>query len=214
MRCLLFDLDGVLVDTRPLMAAALRNTAQALGMPPPDTEALAAAITLAPTRAARHLFPTAPSAVSLVSCALTRQFDQARACDGIREALSLATAADLPLGVVTSRNRQEAARCLHAAQIDGFFRVVITWGDTARHKPFPDPLLAALTRLGCVRGHYVGDTPDDMRAAVAAGLQPLGAGWASAWGDAALHAAGATQLLRHPLDLLRQLSHVEVCDDT
>jgi len=204
MRCLLFDLDGVLVDTRPLVVATVHDTAQILNLAPRDAAAVEAVLGLAPSQVARQLFPGNPAARTTITQRFAHHLDSASPCSGIRELLTRA-GAQLPLGVVTSRNRQEAERCLRGAGLKQFFRAVITWGDTTRHKPAPDPLLEGLRQLGGSGGVYIGDTPGDMRAAQAAGLLPIGAGWASSYGDADLRRAGAALVAQHPLEVLPHL---------
>jgi phosphoglycolate phosphatase-like HAD superfamily hydrolase len=76
--------------------------------------------------------------------------------------------------------------------------------EDAPAKPDPAPLRLALQRLGRSRAWYVGDTPDDMTAARAAGLVPLGVVAPSDDPDATrtrLTAAGAARVLQDLADL-------------
>jgi pyrophosphatase PpaX len=56
---------------------------------------------------------------------------------------------------------------------------VIAVEDTAPHKPHPDPILAALERLGARpdEAAYVGDSPFDVGAARVAGVHAVAATW-------------------------------------
>jgi len=58
-------------------------------------------------------------------------------------------------------------------------RTIITYEETERHKPHPDPLLLAAQRLGLEPAAcwYVGDSTHDMEAARAAGMHAVGAAW-------------------------------------
>jgi phosphoglycolate phosphatase-like HAD superfamily hydrolase len=58
-------------------------------------------------------------------------------------------------------------------------RAVVTYEETERHKPRPDPLLLAAKRLGFEPAAcwYVGDSTHDMEAARAAGMYGVGAAW-------------------------------------
>jgi len=80
------------------------------------------------------------------------------------------------LGVFTGRLRrhmEDAARRFH---LHGLFETWVCLEDTppGKRKPHPYGLLLALARLGVARGAYVGDIPDDMRCAKAAGLVAIG----------------------------------------
>ena len=55
------------------------------------------------------------------------------------------------IGVVTSKRRAITDRCLALFELDGRFGLVVAKEDTARHKPFPDPLLFAMERAGALR---------------------------------------------------------------
>ena len=49
---------------------------------------------------------------------------------------------------------------------------IVGYGDTERHKPFPDPIELALSRFDIPKGEvlYVGDSPNDSGAAINAGI--------------------------------------------
>lgn len=90
----------------------------------------------------------------------------------LREAATLAS-----LGVVTTSPRPYAERLLehHGLSIP----VLVAYHDTRRHKPDPEPLLAAAARLGVPveRCLHVGDTESDDLAAARAGMPSLRVSW-------------------------------------
>ncbi|MBN1283029.1 MAG: aminotransferase class I/II-fold pyridoxal phosphate-dependent enzyme [Proteobacteria bacterium] len=79
----------------------------------------------------------------------------------------------LRLGIVTGRPRSDAAAFLAREGIDRLFSAVVAMEDGPQ-KPDPVPVKAALSALGASRAWMAGDTPDDMRAARAAGVLPIG----------------------------------------
>lgn len=103
-------------------------------------------------------------------------------------------AARRPLGIVTGRPRGDAERFLAEHGIADCFQALICMED-APAKPDPAPVRAALTALGVTRAWLVGDTPDDIRAARAAGVVPLGICAPGEDSAAALSAAGAARIL-------------------
>jgi histidinol-phosphate aminotransferase len=112
-------------------------------------------------------------------------------------------ASRLPLAVVTGRPREEARWFLDREGLTPLFRAVVCMEDAPR-KPDPAPIRLALSRLGVTRAWMIGNTPDDVRAAAAASVVPLGV---VAPGDdidptaAALTDAGAARVLDHIADL-------------
>lgn len=82
--------------------------------------------------------------------------------------------ARLPLAIVTGRPRQDAMRFLERFALLDLFDAVVTIDDVDRGKPDPQPVTLALDRLGVGSAWMVGDTPDDLVAARAAQVLPLG----------------------------------------
>jgi len=79
----------------------------------------------------------------------------------------------IKIGVVTGRPAKDASIFLKEKCIDDLFPVVITMED-GPPKPDPAPVRAAIDRLGVERAWMLGDTPDDIVAARAAGVLPIG----------------------------------------
>ena len=79
------------------------------------------------------------------------------------------------LGLVTSGDRDRVTRQLRDFSLTRAFRARVCGGDTPEKKPHPAPLLLALEQMKlradqCV---YVGDTPEDLEMARAAGMRAI-----------------------------------------
>jgi pyrophosphatase PpaX len=83
------------------------------------------------------------------------------------------------LGVVTAKRRSTVELAFARVPLGHLFETVVGGDETERHKPDPEPLLLAATRMGADPGEtaYVGDSPFDMRAAKAAGMQAVAVTW-------------------------------------
>ncbi len=102
-----------------------------------------------------------------------------------------------PLAAVTGRPRADALRFLEEKGVAPLFRAVVAREDGPM-KPDPSTVRAALARVGAKRAVMVGDTPDDVRAARAAGVVPLGVvapGDAPSAAEEVLLGAGAARVL-------------------
>lgn len=80
------------------------------------------------------------------------------------------------LGIVTGRPRAEAEFVLDRFDVNDYFDVLITMDDIppGKRKPEPDGILKALRSLKTDQAIYVGDSIDDMKAAAAANIVPVG----------------------------------------
>lgn len=207
---ILLDLDGVLADVERSYRALVVATAATFGVRLTRADVLAA--TLAGDanndwRLTQRLLADRGVRASLDD--VTARY-QARylGTDGrpaLRETETLipplavvaALAARLPLAVVTGRPRDEAAWFLDREGLAPLVATVVAMED-APAKPDPAPVRLALARLGARSAWMVGDTPDDVRAAVAAGVTAWGVVAPGEDADAvgpALLAAGASGVL-------------------
>ncbi len=93
--------------------------------------------------------------------------------EGTRDVLAR-LAARLPLAIVTGRPGRDAAIFLRDEAIGHHFAHHVCLEDAPRPKPDPAPVLEAMRRLGVDSAWMIGDTVDDVRAALSAGAVPLG----------------------------------------
>lgn len=102
--------------------------------------------------------------------------ERSRLVPGAREALARLAAAGIAQGIVTSGDRSRVSRELAEMEVTGCFQAVVYGGDTERRKPHPEALLLALGRMAMApdRAAYVGDSPEDVEMARAAGVRAVG----------------------------------------
>jgi pyrophosphatase PpaX len=179
--CVLFDLDGTLIDTVELIRLSFRHATEAvLGAAVPDEVTMAGVGQ--PLRRQFHEMAPGHEAELL---RVYREFnvahhdELARAYEGTRETLEQLKALGVRMGVVTSKGTTAATLGLESFGLAAFFEVVVTADDVELHKPDPHPVLHAAASLGvdvryCV---YLGDSPHDMEAAIAAGAIAVAALW-------------------------------------
>jgi HAD superfamily hydrolase (TIGR01509 family) len=77
------------------------------------------------------------------------------------------------LAVVTSSGRSEVEPILRSAGVHGFFHAAVYGGDVKKLKPAPDPYLLAMEKLGVRTGLAVEDSGAGEASARAAGLDVL-----------------------------------------
>ena len=125
---------------------------------------------------------------------------------GARAALERLAAVGTPLGLVTSGQRERVAADLARLELSSFFTSIVCGSDLPERKPDPAPLRRGLAGLGPAPhdAAYVGDSPDDVHMARAAGVFAVAVpgGYPS---RAALAAAGAdlfAESLTEALDAL------------
>ena len=196
----LFDFDGTLVDTTDLIYQSMRHaTGEVLGREI-SRDVLMANVGQPLPRQMELL--SAEHAEALLDSyrlhneenhdALIREFP------GVEESLARLKAAGVRVGVVTSKRRFSVDMALK--NFPGLGDVVDRWvtmEDTTEHKPRPEPLLKGLELLGNVpreQAAYVGDSPFDVTAAKAAGVESVAVSW-GAFSEDALRAAEPDHLV-------------------
>jgi pyrophosphatase PpaX len=102
--------------------------------------------------------------------------ERSRLMPGAGEAVARLRDRGLRLGVVTSGERPRVERDLARHGLRDSFEVLVCAGDVSRRKPDPQGLQFALERLGvgAAQAVYVGDSPEDVLMARAAGVASVG----------------------------------------
>jgi beta-phosphoglucomutase len=175
---ILFDFDGVLVDSEPVHHQCWQEILTPFGIdlkwelycehcigiadramlaflcslanPPADLDTL-----YAQYPAKKELFRDRMSAIGVA--AEVRQL-----LDDLRPNYKLA--------VVSSSNIREIAAVLDSANLTSMFDTIVHGGDVQRHKPSPEPYLLAMERLQVTRAIAVEDSKAGIASARAAGL--------------------------------------------
>ncbi|MFI7277946.1 HAD family hydrolase [Streptomyces sp. NPDC049879] len=194
----LFDMDGVLLDSREAVLATLAGIATAaLGRRVAITDLPRAAATTPRTEVLAGLGVRNPDALCAtwwdpaLATAATALFP------GVLDGLAAIKDAGIATGLVTLQKRGRLPWLLPPGVL-ALLDVTVCREDAAP-KPAPDGVRLALARLGVgpAEAVFLGDTPGDVRAALAAGVTPVGAGWGYA-GAQALRDAGAAVVLHDP----------------
>ena len=114
--------------------------------------------------------------------------DDLVACVGMEGVLARLHEEGRRLGVVTAKRRATVELAFASVPLGHLFETVVGGDETECHKPDPEPLLLAASRMGAepARTAYVGDSPFDVLAAKAAGMYAIAVTWGRIHDRAAL----------------------------
>ena len=182
IRAVVFDMDGLMLDTEPIYKVAWQAAAAELGYDLDD--AFYSQFVGRPNGDCERL--------------LTERFTTAFPLDGFRarwpllwhsevedtgirqkpgllELLTFLELQRLPFAIATSSGSEEATFCLRAAGLDGRFSVIVTSDQVANGKPSPDLYLEAARRLQTDPAQCVAleDSEAGILAASRAGMVPV-----------------------------------------
>jgi pyrophosphatase PpaX len=202
----IFDLDGTVVDTVELIVDSFRYAVRTvLGEDLPDEVITAGVGQPLMSQMVGISKEKAQELYDVYREYNHRRHDELiRSYEGMDGALALLSASGRRLGIVTSKSRETTQMAFDAVDMDGVFDAVVTASDTHRHKPDPEPIFVCLERLGVddgSKGIYIGDSPVDMTAGLAAGLSTAAVAW-GVFPRAALLEAGAQYWLERPGELV------------
>lgn len=184
-RGLLFDNDGVLVDSEPSVVASWTRWAVDSGLDPAEVMAAVPGRRAADTVALFVKPEDVERSVALITRYELEDVAGTVAIDGV---LDLVAQLDgVPWAVVTSGVRELATARLRAAGVP-VPPVVVTAEDVAAGKPDPEPYLTGAGRLALSPEETIvlEDSPSGVRAGLAAGAAVLGIGETALGTDASV----------------------------
>ena len=204
-RAVLFDLDGTLLDSAELIMTAFEDTVRA-NLHHTIDRAEIQGMWSRPIRERFHAL--APDRDEMLAQDYLRRYlglheRYARLFPGVPEVLEALRRRGYAMGIVTSKRRATTDAAVRGFALDRWCTVIVTDEDVARHKPDPEPVLAAASRLGipASRALMVGDSPLDVAAGHRAGAGTAAALWGTVEASPLL-AEGPDYRLNHPEDLL------------
>jgi len=175
IECVLFDLDGTLIDTAPDFTLVVNKL-----LAEHDKEALSHEIIhLNVSNGARALVKNAfeideahDDFAGLLQRLLILYYEQldsttAVLYPGLDELLAQLEAQNIPWGIVTNKPEKYSARLLEKLQLDSRCSVLVCPDQVSETKPHPEPIFLALEKLGLnnERAVYIGDHIRDIQAA-------------------------------------------------
>lgn len=184
IQALIFDMDGLLVDSEPLTDIALTAllsrhgcvidwsdkalTARLMGCRMPEILAVLADMCGIST-------PAPDLNETLEALRIQTLRGRLQLMPGAAALLAFAAACGLPLALATSGRRAYVDAVLAETHLAGHFTIEVTGEDVARGKPDPETYRLAGTRLGVQPGACVvlEDAPNGIAAAVAAGMRAV-----------------------------------------
>jgi HAD superfamily hydrolase (TIGR01509 family) len=179
IRALIFDMDGLLVDSEPLAAKAMDTFLanyglerredvhrQLLGRRLPEAIAI-----VRDSYAMEHPLQTLIDEYGEMRVAALR--GAVRPMPGARETIAFGRSAGLKIGLATSGMRAHAAISLDETGLTGLYDAEVTGDEVERGKPAPDLFLLAAERLGVIPQECIvfEDAPNGVIAARAAGMR-------------------------------------------
>jgi HAD superfamily hydrolase (TIGR01509 family) len=207
----LFDVDGTLVDTNDLHAAAWREAFLHFGLDRPLGE-IRWHVGKGSDNFIPALFPDMPEArreeiADFRSDLFKRHYlPRATPFPGVRDLFERLAGDGVRIVLASSSHSEEVDFYLGLIGCEDLVDAKTSKDDVESSKPCPDIFEAALARAapyGADEAAVVGDTPWDAKAAARLGLRTIGFR-SGGFPDEALTAAGACELYDGPEDLLRR----------
>ncbi len=177
-KAIIFDWDNTLVNTWPVIHAALHDTFTEMGHKPWTLQETKERV----KKSMRDSFPELfgegwQKAGQLYQDRYkARHLEMLEALPGAVELLTLAVEHGIPTLVVSNKKGHTLRAEVKHLGWDKYFSSVVGSDDAARDKPHPDPVHLALSHLEMPAGPeiwFVGDSEVDLEAAAAAGCTPI-----------------------------------------
>ena len=206
-RIVLFDLDGTLIDSGPIILASMQHAVRTvLGreIPPAELQMSIGGQGIVAQMTAIN----AEHADELLEAYKDHNDGLHETLEAFDDLLALLPGLKVEgrkLGIVTAKRHRTVGLALaRFPALASAFDVVVGFEDTERHKPDAEPVLLAVERLGGSPEDavYVGDSPFDIAAAKAAGVFAVAVGWGGIHPDERLLAEEPDAFVQTPEELL------------
>lgn len=183
VKAVLFDLDGTLINSIPLIRLTFENVFAELGIPWGRGEVLET-IGLPLKKVAEQYAPgrVGEFLERYSEFQKTRHKDYTKLYPGAIESLKEIKTTGFRTGVVTSKRRIPALAGMALTGLDEYIEVTVAVEDVAKPKPNPEPVHRALGLLHIrpENAVYVGDSWYDVMAGKEAGVTTIGVTWGMA----------------------------------
>jgi pyrophosphatase PpaX len=178
----LFDLDGTLVDSIPLIRNTLQRTIGEFFPGIPIEPSVLEAMIGPPLSESFARYTNRPDVIEHMIVRYRELYVEneptsIRIFPGVSETLTEMKHRGYRLGIVTTKFTVSAMPSLSLFGIDRMFDVLVGLEHVKHHKPHPEPVMMALGSSSPERAVMVGDTESDLLAGRAAGTLVCAVGW-------------------------------------
>ncbi|WP_270562850.1 HAD family hydrolase [Clostridium beijerinckii] len=200
--CIIFDIDGTLLDTEIAVLSSLQKLV---------FEELNENLNFDELRFALGI----PGEVTLNKLGITNildcnvkwnkylkeYFHNVKVFDGIKDTLIKLNEIGILTGIVTSKTKEEFLNDFAPFELNNYFKLVVCADDTEEHKPNPEPILKFIELSGANKSKtiYIGDTRYDMDCAFGAGIDFA----LALWGAKSSVGINANYILENPKQVLK-----------
>lgn len=189
---IIFDLDGTLVDTIGLIVASYQHAFTTVLGHPWDEAEIKTWIGTSLINAMRTAAPEQADAIYAAYTSWNEAHTESMIANypGVPELIADLVTAGARVGVATSKRDEPAMLALRLTGLDASVPLLVAHDDVRSHKPDPEPLMLALSKLGgaVADAVYVGDAAVDVLAAHNAGMDCVGVTWGAGTRRAVLEA--------------------------
>lgn len=199
---IIFDFDGTLVDTAPLIVATMQTAIAELGLPGKTDDDCRATIGLRLEDIPAVLWPDVSCTGSVFASSYRRIFDRlkrplgVKCFSGVIDTLKALYVRGYGMAIASSRSHASLEEYACTFGLTDIFAMLVGDNDVVHGKPAPEPVLAILERMVWKPEEtlVVGDAPVDILMASAAGTASCGVTYGNSSHEA-LADAGATYLI-------------------
>jgi phosphoglycolate phosphatase len=210
LSCVLFDLDGTLVDTAPDLISCLNHALTRHGFANAAAETVKPYISHGAAAMIRASMPSNDATVMTEILATMLDHYQDNIAEhalffpGIENTLAAIEERGLKWGVVTNKRERFTNPLMDALNLTHRAACIVSGDTTANPKPHPEPMLAACLQAGvdpqqCV---YIGDAAHDIAAGKSAQMKTLAALYGYIKADDTPETWGADALIASPDQLI------------
>ncbi|AIQ26897.1 pyrophosphatase [Paenibacillus sp. FSL P4-0081] len=182
IECVLFDLDGTIVNTNELIISSFMHALKENNLPALTREEIIPHMgtTLQQQMSVfSGLQDTSVLELSYRSYNYAHHDELIRSFPHVNETMEGLLSRGIKLGIVTTKIRPTTLKALEMFDLLKYMETIVTVNDVSQVKPHPEPVLTAVANLGVdpARTLMVGDSAVDIQSAKAAGVRVAAVAW-------------------------------------
>lgn len=182
IECVLFDLDGTIIDTNELIISSFMHALKENGLAPITREEIIPHMGTT-LQHQMKVFSGLEDADVLVksyrSYNAVHHDELIRSFPHVNETMEELSRRGIKMGIVTTKIRPSTLKALEMFDLLKYMDTIVTVSDVTEPKPHPEPVLTAVRNLGVDprKTLMVGDSTVDIQSAKAAGVYAVGVSW-------------------------------------